>query len=78
MKIANFLFASAWRFRAAQRLGRIGLWFFTAGDGWIHSLPGIGAKWTQTRDLRGLPSQTFRNWWAARTPVGVELKRQAK
>jgi L-lactate dehydrogenase complex protein LldF len=78
MKIANFLFAKAWRFRAAQRLARIGLRLFTAGDGWIHSLPGLGAKWTQTRDLRGLPSETFRNWWAARTPVSVESNKEAK
>jgi L-lactate dehydrogenase complex protein LldF len=78
MKIANFLFAKAWRFRAAQRLARIGLRLFTAGDGWIHSLPGLGAKWTQTRDLRGLPSQTFRSWWAARTPVSVESNKEAK
>ena len=68
MKIANLLFARTWRFRAAQRLGRIGLRWFTANDGWIHSLPGLGAKWTQTRDLRGLPAQTFRAWWAARAP----------
>jgi L-lactate dehydrogenase complex protein LldF len=68
MKIANLLFARTWRFRAAQRLGRIGLRWFTANDGWIHSLPGLGAKWTQTRDLRGLPAQTFRDWWAARAP----------
>jgi len=66
MKIANFLFARAWRFHAAQRLGRIGLRLFTGKDGWIHSLPSLGAKWTQTRDLRGLPSQTFRDWWTAR------------
>jgi len=66
MKIANFLFARAWRFHAARRLGRIGLRLFTGKDGWIHSLPSLGAKWTQTRDLRGLPSQTFRDWWTAR------------
>jgi L-lactate dehydrogenase complex protein LldF len=78
MKMANFLFATAWRFRTAQRLGRIGLSFFTSRDGWIHSLPGLGAKWTQTRDLRGLPSQTFRDWWAARTPASVELNKEAK
>jgi hypothetical protein len=47
----------------AQRAGRIGLGFFTRKDGWIHALPGIGAKWTQTRDLRGLPEQTFHEWW---------------
>jgi L-lactate dehydrogenase complex protein LldF len=64
MKIANILFASASRFHLAQRLARIGLRPFTRRDGWIHSLPSLGAKWTQTRDLCGLPSQTFREWYA--------------
>jgi L-lactate dehydrogenase complex protein LldF len=67
LRIANLLFARAWRFHAAQRLGRFGLRLFTRKDGWIHSLPGIGAKWTQTRDLRGLPSQSFHEWWATRS-----------
>jgi L-lactate dehydrogenase complex protein LldF len=66
LRIANLLFAKAWRFHLAQRLGRIGLRLFTAKDGWIHSLPSIGSKWTQTRDLRGLPSQPFHDWWASR------------
>jgi L-lactate dehydrogenase complex protein LldF len=64
MKIANLLFATAGRFHLAQRLARIGLRLFTRRDGWIHSLPSLGAKWTQTRDLRGLPKQTFREWYA--------------
>jgi L-lactate dehydrogenase complex protein LldF len=66
MCIANFIFGRAWRFRLAQRLGRIGLWLFTRKDGWIHGLPGLGGRWTMTRDLRGLPRQTFREWWAGR------------
>ncbi len=66
MKVANLLFQQAWRFHLAQRLGRIGLRLFTRKDGWIHSLPSIGGKWTQTRDLRALSSQTFHEWWAAR------------
>jgi L-lactate dehydrogenase complex protein LldF len=70
MKAANAIFASARRFRAAQALGRVGLRLFTRKDGWIHSLPSLGAKWTQTRDLRGLPSQSFRQWWAAREKEG--------
>jgi L-lactate dehydrogenase complex protein LldF len=64
--IANLLFTKAWLFHAGQRLGRIGARLFTRKDGWIHSLPGIGAKWTQTRELRGLSNQTFHEWWAAR------------
>ena len=35
MKAADFAFASASRFRLAQRIGRIGLRFFTGKDGWI-------------------------------------------
>lgn len=70
MRIANLAFARAWLFALAQRLGRIGLRLFTRKDGWIHSLPGVGGRWTMTRDLRGLPTETFRQWWAARPKEG--------
>jgi L-lactate dehydrogenase complex protein LldF len=66
MRIASWAFASAGRFRLAQRASQIGLWLFTRKDGWIHSLPGVGGRWTMTRDLRGMPKQTFRDWWAQR------------
>jgi L-lactate dehydrogenase complex protein LldF len=66
MRIANEVFASAQRFRFAQRMARIGLWLFTGKDGWIHKLPGLGGRWTMTRDLRGLPKETFREWWEKR------------
>jgi L-lactate dehydrogenase complex protein LldF len=66
LRIANLLFARAWTFHLAQWFGRIGLSLFTRKDGWIHSLPSMGGKWTQTRDLRGLPGQNFHEWWAAR------------
>jgi L-lactate dehydrogenase complex protein LldF len=73
MRVANGIFASAGRFRAAQRMGRMALKPFTGKDGWIHSLPGMGSRWTMTRDLRGLPEQTFREWWAERdTRAGKE------
>ena len=66
MRIANGIFASGGRFRWAQRVARLGLRPFTRKDGWIHKLPSLGARWTMSRDLRGLPSQTFREWWASR------------
>jgi L-lactate dehydrogenase complex protein LldF len=66
LRIANLVFSRAWIFHAAQFFGRIGLGLFTRKDGWIHSLPSVGGKWTQTRDLRGLPKQPFHSWWAAR------------
>ncbi len=67
LRVANLIFAKAWTFHLAQWFGRIGLGLFTRKDGWIHSLPSVGGKWTQTRDLRGLPSQNFHEWWAARS-----------
>lgn len=66
MRVANGIFKSARRFQAAQRMARIGLKPFTGKDGWIHSLPGMGGRWTMTRDLRGIPQQSFREWWASR------------
>jgi L-lactate dehydrogenase complex protein LldF len=66
LRIANLIFSRAWLFHTAQYFGRIGLRLFTRRDGWIHSLPSVGGKWTQTRDLRGLPEQTFHGWWATR------------
>jgi L-lactate dehydrogenase complex protein LldF len=66
MKAANFAFASASRFRIAQKMGRICARLFTGRDGWIRRLPGLGGRWTLSRDLRGLPQQSFRDWWANR------------
>lgn len=66
MRIANGILASAWRFRWAQRVGRLALRPFTHRDGWIHALPSLGGRWTMTRDLRGIPPQSFREWWATR------------
>jgi len=66
MRVAAVLFSRAWLFHAAQRLGRLGARLFTRKDGWIHSLPSVGGKWTQTRDLRGFPPQTFHEWFQNR------------
>jgi L-lactate dehydrogenase complex protein LldF len=66
LRIANLIFSRAALFHFAQKMGRIGARLFTRKDGWIHSLPSVGAKWTQTRDLRGLPKQTFHEWWTER------------
>jgi L-lactate dehydrogenase complex protein LldF len=66
MKVANFAFGSAARFGLAQWFGRLGLRIFTDKDGWIRKLPNLGARWTLSRDLPGMPDQTFRQWWAER------------
>jgi len=71
LRVAVLIFSRAWLFHSAQRIARIGLGLFTRKDGWIHALPSIGAEWTQTRDLRGLPKQTFHAWWANRGGVAT-------
>jgi L-lactate dehydrogenase complex protein LldF len=61
MKALAWTFADERRYERAQKLGRVGGRPF-ARDGLIARLPGLGA-WTDTRDLRAVPRQTFREWW---------------
>jgi len=63
LRAAGVILSRAWLFHAVQRLGRIGGSFVTRKDGWIHAMPSVGGKWTQTRDLRGFPKDTFHAWW---------------
>ena len=70
MKLAGWVLTDSRRFRRAQRFGRVVLKRFTRKDGWIRSLPGLGRKWTVSRDLRGVPAQSFREWWATRSNGG--------
>lgn len=41
LRAAGVILSPAWLFRAAQRLGRIGAFFFTRKDGWIHAMPTV-------------------------------------
>ena len=70
MKTMSFIFQSESRFRAAQRLGRAAESPLTHKDGngerWISWLPGFAGGWTQVRDLRSMPKQTFREWFEER------------
>jgi L-lactate dehydrogenase complex protein LldF len=64
MHALAWTFADERRYRLAQGLARRGGRAFVR-DGLISRLPGLGA-WTDTRDLRPVPRQTFREWWDAR------------
>jgi L-lactate dehydrogenase complex protein LldF len=64
MKALAWTFAGERRYQRAQQLARTGARPF-ARDGLITWLPGL-RSWTDTRDLRRLPRQTFREWWASR------------
>lgn len=66
MQAAKFLFADAGRFSMAQHLGQVGQKVVVSKNGFIERLPLMLSGWTQTRDLRPLPAQSFRDWWAER------------
>jgi L-lactate dehydrogenase complex protein LldF len=62
MQLLAKVFSDRERFEQAQKLARIGQWPL-ARSGAIHRLPGKLAGWTQVRDLKPIPDQTFREWW---------------
>jgi L-lactate dehydrogenase complex protein LldF len=64
MRALAWMFAEPRRYERAQRLARVTGRPF-ARDGLVKRLPGLGA-WTDSRDLRSVPKQTFREWWNAR------------
>jgi L-lactate dehydrogenase complex protein LldF len=71
MKAMAAIFRSERRFRAAQRLARMAERPLVGRDGWIDWLPGLLGGWTQVRDLRAMPRQTFRDWWEKRGANGT-------
>ncbi len=66
MQAAAFLFEDSTRLSLAQHLGQIGQKVVVSKNGFIEHLPLMLSGWTQTRDLRPLPAQSFRDWWAQR------------
>ena len=64
MQAAAFLFADSRRFALAQQAGQIGQKVLVSKNGFIEWLPLMLGGWSQTRDLRAMPAQSFREWWA--------------
>jgi L-lactate dehydrogenase complex protein LldF len=69
MQMLGRVFGSRRRYEAAQRLGRRGQGPLVR-DGAIHRLPGPLHGWTDTRDLKPVPAQSFREWWAEQEDGG--------
>jgi L-lactate dehydrogenase complex protein LldF len=42
----------------------------------MRNLPGMLGNWTRVRDLRALPSQTFRQWWKQRAKAAQPGERR--
>jgi L-lactate dehydrogenase complex protein LldF len=66
MQAAARIFASGERMETAQKLGRAIQRPFAGAGGTIESLPFLLSGWTQSRDLRPIPQESFRAWWARR------------
>jgi len=64
MQAAAFLFKDSDRLAMAERVGRVGQKVFVSKNGFIEALPLMLSGWTQTRDLKAMPAQSFREWWA--------------
>ncbi len=60
------IFQSRSRLEAAQRLARMGQWPFVRHGKIIERLPGFLHGWTQVRDLKPVPAESFRDWWKQR------------
>jgi L-lactate dehydrogenase complex protein LldF len=65
MQAVAKIFSDRKLYEGAQKAARIGQWPL-ARSGAIHRLPGKLAGWTEARDLRPVPEQSFREWWKAR------------
>jgi L-lactate dehydrogenase complex protein LldF len=65
MRAAAWAFSTPERYQRAQWMARVGQLPFER-NGMIRSLPGMMAGWTAFRDLKPIPDQSFREWWAAR------------
>ncbi|MDR3746013.1 MAG: LutB/LldF family L-lactate oxidation iron-sulfur protein [Acidobacteriaceae bacterium] len=70
LKAVAQVFRSDKVFRVSQKLGRLAELPLSHKDGqgvgWIDWLPGMLGGWTQVRDLRVMPKQTFREWFEER------------
>jgi L-lactate dehydrogenase complex protein LldF len=66
MKFLAGVFAKRSRYERAQKLGRVGQRLLMR-EGAIEHLPGPLAGWTAMRDVYPVASETFREWWRARS-----------
>ncbi len=78
MQAAAFVMSSAQRFTLAQHMGQLAQKIFVSKSGFIERLPFMLSGWTQTRDLKALPQQSFRDWWAERESNGGDATGAAK
>ena len=62
MQAMAMTFSNPKLYENAQKTARVGQWPLSR-SGTIHRLPGRLAGWTDARDLKPVPEQSFREWW---------------
>jgi len=65
MKAAAFIYAHPRLYTLGQKFARVAQKVLVR-KGWIHWLPGMLGGWTAVRDVKQLPDEPFREWWAKR------------
>ena len=75
MQAAAFLFKDASRLAMAERVGQVGQKVLVSKNGFIEWMPLMLSGWTQTRDLKAMPAQSFREWWAEEKAPRVDRAR---
>ena len=65
MKAMARTFSDRRLYEMAQKSARVGQWPFVR-KGSIGRLPGRLSGWTESRDLKPVPKQSFREWWRSR------------
>lgn len=74
MQAAAFLFKDAGRLSMAEHMGQVGQKVLVSKNGFIEWMPLMLSGWTQTRDLKAMPAQSFRDWWAKeRAPQAAQV-----
>ena len=76
MQAAAFAFADAGRLSMAEHLAQIAQKPLVSKNGFIESLPLMLGGWTQTRDLKAMPKQSFRDWWAQEKASSAQRPKQ--
>lgn len=64
MQAAAFTLADSGRLSMAAHLAQMAQKPLVSKNGFISWMPGMLSGWTQTRDLKAIPEQSFRDWWA--------------
>jgi L-lactate dehydrogenase complex protein LldF len=65
MKAASMALSSGSRLNLAQKVAQVAQSPFVH-DGKIQKLPGFLGGWTDSRNMRSIPKESFRQWWAKR------------